>query len=199
MKTECSGSESCDFADLMLYLNGVTVSATGSVMWPAVGTGPDDVHIGSSNLEVCVGVQQHIDDTLEQCAIQDSGSSGCAHDSPDTWPHMVGWCRGPNDEKVEGRLKDFVDAEFGSSGCASYCLAEASCIGYAYRATVSTYADHRCIVYGPGLREGLPVAVVGAGPYSEWHASQEDGEWASAVTEIGGAGGSSEAACRRRC
>ena len=96
-------------------------------------------------------------------------------------------------------LKDFVDAEFGSSGCASYCLAEASCIGYAYRATVSTYADHRCIVYGPGLREGLPVAVVGAGPYSEWHASQEDGEWASAVTEIGGAGGSSEAACRRRC
>ena len=63
---------------------------------------------------------------------------------------------------------DFVDSE---STCASYCLAEADCVGYAYRGTVTTYTDHRCFVYGPRLGDGLPA--LSGDEMSEWHAVSE--------------------------
>ena len=114
-------------------------------------------------------------------------------------PPMIGWCRGPSlpgqtAPRVEGKGMDFVDSE---STCASYCLAEADCVGYAYRGTVTTYTDHRCFVYGPRLGDSLPVLVSGAGPYSEWHAVQDDG-LPPRNAEIWGASGGS-AVCRKRC
>eukprot|EP01045_Picozoa_sp_COSAG04_P039849 COSAG04_NODE_11367_length_713_cov_1.247557_2_plen_154_part_01 len=89
-------------------------------------------------------------------------------------PPMIGWCRGPSlpgqtKPMVEGKGMDFVDAE---STCASYCLTEADCVGYAYRGTAAAYA-HRCFVYGPRLGDGLPA--FGGDEMSEWHAVQEDG------------------------
>lgn len=67
----------------------------------------------------------------------------------DGWSVKSGACRGPGNEKVNGKYSNSAGANGGrltQVECAEACEAEAKCAGYAH-------STAWCVVYGPGINE----------------------------------------------
>ena len=115
-------------------------------------------------------------------------SAGCTDSFVDLGQ---GFCRASGGQKLESRVKDFVETE---AACVASCLAEESrlCIGYSYANRANTYSNKRCFIYGAGFSIGYPEFNTGSGPYPEWHGDTQPG------TEIAEIRSRDDVTCKRR-